>query len=443
MKKILSKVMVLTLVLSMFFTVNVQAAVDEKTMVDSTVNYLVNTYSNPGYGNEWNIIAMARSYSKVDENYYEKYYTNIVEKMKKEAAKKVPFSEDYDNDDEGMSSTDVERVTIALSSIGKDPTNVSGLNLIDSIWHWKDLGENTGINELTYALIALDTKDYKEPKDAVNTRDSIIKKMLEERTKDGGFSYITAGDTADVDSTAMAVQALYKYKDRDDVKEVINTCLKIMRDKQSENGDYVSVWMGTAYESPCTAAEVVVALDNLGIDPTDPSSGFVKNNRSLIDVIKDYYVDGGGFKNAMAETSTNEISTYELTYAMDSYLRLKNNDKTLYNMVGESANPSDEKPQEKPQDKPQQEESQKTEPKVEDKKKPEVKTDDKLQDNNQATTATATNVQDLANQLTSEDKSFEKGAKTGDMDNWMAIAIIMFFSSVGSLSFYNSRRKIN
>ena len=358
--------------------------------------------------------------------------------MKKEAAKKVPFSEDYDNDDEGMSSTDVERVTIALSSIGKDPTNVSGLNLIDSIWHWKDLGENTGINELTYALIALDTKDYKEPKDAVNTRDSIIKKMLEERTKDGGFSYITAGDTADVDSTAMAVQALYKYKDRADVKEVINTCLKIMRDRQSENGDYVSVWMGTAYESPCTAAEVVVALDSLGINPTDPSSGFVKNNRSLIDVMKDYYVDGGGFKNAMAETTPNEISTYELTYAMDSYLRLKNNDKTLYNMGGKSVKPSDEKPQEKPQ----KEEPQK-EPKKEDNKQTEDKVDDKLKDNSSATTATVTNAQDLANQLTSEEKSIEKGAKTGDMDNWMIIAIMMFFSSVGSLSFYKSRRKIN
>ena len=71
--------------------------------------------------------------------------------------------------------------------------------------------------------------------------------------------------------TAMALQALAKYQDRDDVAEVIEEALNCLSEIQGPEGGYSS-WGSTNSESVC---QVIVALTELGI-PLDDSRFYQK-----------------------------------------------------------------------------------------------------------------------------------------------------------------------
>ncbi|MBD7909933.1 MULTISPECIES: prenyltransferase/squalene oxidase repeat-containing protein [Clostridium] len=347
MKKIISRFLAIIFILSLVIAIptkeTVQAAVDNNTlenMINTTVDYLVK--KDALYGNEWSVVAIARSKKSIPSSYYDKYYKSVEGKIMEEVKKAVPFTSDVAKSD-WTSITDAEKLVLALNSIGKDPKNVVGLNLVDLIWNREGLGNN-GVSELAYALIALDSKNYEAPANSKNTRSSIITKMLSLRTGDGGFSWDNTAATADIDTTAMVVQALAKYYDRPEVKTAVDTCLNILKNNQTAKGDYVSVYGSQTYESPCTAAQVVVALDNLKKNPTLVQSGFVKT-MDLIDVMTSYYVQGGGFKNSSTDETPDNIASTQLLYALVSYERLLEGKNSLYDLIDVSVQAKQLEPQ--------------------------------------------------------------------------------------------------
>ncbi|MBE6048080.1 MAG: hypothetical protein E7213_06735 [Clostridium sp.] len=333
MKK-LSKITAFLLIFLMMFAVKAGAIVDKNTIniaIKDTVNEIMTRKPEPAFGDEWNIIALARSGENIPQSYYDTYYKSVEQKVLNESKKVVPFTPDFDKED-WTGVNDLERTIITLNAIGKDPQNVNGINLVNMIFNRENLADENGVSGLTYALISIDTKNYPEIPGAINTRDSIIKDMLALRTKDGGFSWDSNAAEADLDTTAMAIQALYKYIDRSEVKEAVDRGLEILKSKQSEEGDYIGHYMNYTYESPCTAAQVVVALDNLKMNPIDASNGFVKK-KDLIDVMMSYYINRGGFKNSSDEISPNPIATQQILYSLDSYKRLLEGKNTLYDMT--------------------------------------------------------------------------------------------------------------
>lgn len=349
MKKRLSRLLAIIFVLSMIIATGKGQAVkadtkDVNIKVNTTIDYLLNSNLNPTYGKEWAIIAMARSKYNVPASYYEEYYANVEAKVKEEMAKDRPYN----------SITDAERIVLAVTAIGKDATNVGGYNLIDFICNREGLGDQ-GVSSYIYALLALDCGNYKEPDGAKNTRDSIIKEMLKLKCLDGGFSWSTTETSADIDFTAMAIQALAKYKNRAEVNDTINTCLNILKSRQKQSGEYLYEGWGMVSESPCSSAQVVVALTTLGISPTDVASGFVKDN-NLIDIISRYYVEGGGFKNNLSDVGVSLFSTDQLLYSLVAYERLQEGKTSLYDMTdvikrpssGGNKNPGEESPNKEP-----------------------------------------------------------------------------------------------
>ena len=70
----------------------------------------------------------------------------------------------------------------------------------------------------------------------------------------GGWSF--AGGDAETDITAMALQALAKYRDRQDVADAVERGLTVLSQQQEENGGFV------AYDSESSEsiAQVIVAL---------------------------------------------------------------------------------------------------------------------------------------------------------------------------------------
>lgn len=333
MKKLMWRMITGVLLLAITIVTPVKAVVsrnDIDSMVDSTVSYLLSAKPEPVYGDEWSIIAMARSNRVVPQDYYQKYYASVERKVKEELKKADPFTPDYANNDY-TSNTDLEKIIIALNAIGKDTTNVAGVNLNELLLNKEDLGNN-GVSELTYALIALDSKNYKDSATSINTRESIINKMLSLRTQDGGFSWDSTAAIADNDTTAMAVQALSKYTDKPEVKAVVDKCVDILKNAQTTKGDYEGSYMGSTYESPCTTAQVIVMLSTLNIDATKSENGFVKQV-DLIDVIKEYYFAGGGFKNSSYDTAPDSYATDQLLYSLVAYLRLIDGKNSLYDMT--------------------------------------------------------------------------------------------------------------
>lgn len=423
MKKI-SRITALLLIFVMTFAVKTGAVVDSNTLdksIKATVNEIMTRKSSPAFNDEWSIIALARSGENIPQSYYDTYYKSVEEKVLAESKKKVPFTSNPDNDD-WTAINDLERVIIALNAIGKNPQDVNGVNLINLIFNRENLKDENGVSGLTYALIAIDTKDYVEIPGAKNTRDSIIKDMLSLRTKDGGFSWDNEADTADLDTTAMAIQALYKYKDRSDVKEVIDTGIEILKKNQSETGDYVGSYMGWTYESPCTAAQVVVALDNLGMNPTDAKNGFVKT-KDLIDVMMSYYIEGGGFKNASDEDEVNSMTTDQILYAFDSYKRLLEGDNTLYDMT-EKKLPANTDTDEKKPAVPAEGE------KVQEPEKTPAANDDKKADIKEPVIDNDKDEEKLSEEQNKDSNSEENIAKTGDSSAFTIILITILSGSI-------------
>ena len=102
-----------------------------------------------------------------------------------------------------LSSTDLERVVLALGALGKDASNIEGLNIPEKIYNDSRIGKSTS-NASIFALLALDSRNYKIPQEARWTRKALIEEILKYQKPDGGFSLSTSSANGGIDITAMA-----------------------------------------------------------------------------------------------------------------------------------------------------------------------------------------------------------------------------------------------
>lgn len=284
----------------------------------TTGNYMVTKAPNPTFGNEWFIIALARGEYKVPKDYYDKYYANVVKHV--QSVKGELHSRKY---------TEYSRLIIALTAIGKDPTNVGGYNLVEKLSDF-DKVVWQGPNGAFFALIALDTWDFELPKTATTTRDKLIQHILAKQLPDGGWDL--SGTKADPDMTAMALQALSTYKDRPDVKTSIDKALNTLQKLQQANGSYQS-WGVTNIES---AAQVITALSSLNIDVNKDQ----RFNSTFNSFFSFYNAKDGGFKHALTETAANGMATEQAAYTLAAYNRLVAGKTKLYDMSDTKKQPS-------------------------------------------------------------------------------------------------------
>lgn len=292
---------------------------DINAAINDTANYIQKTIKSPqvgSIGGEWAVIGLARSGYVVNESYYQAYYSNLEEYVK--ACDGVLSTRKY---------TDYSRVILALTAIGKDPTNVAGYNLLTPLGDY-DKTIWQGINGPIYALIALDSGNYMIP---VNTsaktqatRDMYVNKILSCQLTDGGFAQ--SGTSADPDITAMALQALSQYQDKADVRKAIDRALTCLSNLQNSAGDFSSD--GSSYLE--SLSQIIVALGELGISIDD--SRFIKNGNSLVDNLLKYYVKGSGFKHTLDSSVSDQMSTEQALYALVSVQRNINGENSLYDM---------------------------------------------------------------------------------------------------------------
>lgn len=270
-------------------------------------------------GGEWVALGLARSGS-ISDTLAEQYAQAAYQYVKKKGSSTMSDSK----------STENSRMILALTSIGKDPTDVAGYDLLEPLADL-DYVKSQGINGPIFALIALDSHNYDIPKAATGktqtTREALIDAILAAQLSDGGWN--VNGNGADADMTAMAIQALASYYSSNaKVKSAIDDALNRLSQMQEANGGYTS-W-GTANAE--SVAQVIVALTSLGIDPASDGR-FIKNGYSTLDALATFYNDKGGFKHSQSDTtSSNGLATEQAYYALASWYRLKAGKTSLYDM---------------------------------------------------------------------------------------------------------------
>ena len=261
-------------------------------------------------GGEWMVIGLARSGRPVPAGYYD----NVVEYVKAKA--------DANERLHRAKVTDNARVILALTSIGKDVTNVGGHNLLKGLDNMAYV-QTQGINGPIFTLIALDSHNYPTMGDV--TREKLIQVILDAQLPDGGWDL--SAENADTDMTAMAIQALAPYyKTNETVKAAVDKALEALSALQRNDGGFGS-W-GTINSESC--AQVIVALTALGLDPTCDSR-FVKNGKTPLDALAGFYVTGGGFRHT-ANGDLDGMATEQGYYALAAYYRFANTQTRLYDM---------------------------------------------------------------------------------------------------------------
>lgn len=310
------------------FTVTVKALPESIKTADEifedTTSYIKGILA-PDY-DDWMLIGLSRS-GNLSEQERTEYYKRVNE---------------YINNDKRdvLYPTDYARTILAMTSAGLDVTDIEGQNLLEPLSDF-DFAVKTGINAAAYTLMAYDSHDYEIPKAAKGkeqtTREKLIEYILDREKDDGGWNWNEMAKEADVDMTAMALQALAPYCDSNEqVKEACDKAIKKLSKMQQDNGTYVS-W---DVESASSSAEVIVALTAMGIDPAK-SPDFTKNGKSVIDGLNSLAAENGGYIYG-EDKSPNLYSTKQGYYGMAAYYRFISGQTSLYDMsdVNITANPN-------------------------------------------------------------------------------------------------------
>jgi len=148
-----------------------------------------------------------------------------------------------------------------------------------------------------------------------HTTESVVEKLLTLECEGGGWSL--NGKSADVDVTAMTVQALAPYYGENaEVKRAVDDALGVLSELQLDSGGFIAY----GKENSESAAQVIIALSSLGIDCIEDER-FIKNGRNLFDVIAAYRLDDGSFGHD-DNSASNETATVQVMCAMTAYLRM-------------------------------------------------------------------------------------------------------------------------
>ena len=310
----MKKTQCLLLVLVLLFLLC--ACTAQKSPMEQTADYLLHTVTEPvcgSVGGEWTVLGLARSGLPVDQSYYDGYYTRLCAQLRECGG----ILDERRN-------TEYSRVILALTAIGRDPSAAAGYDLLLPLADFDKTTEQ-GLNGAIWALIALDAGDYTLPQTVSGmqaTRERYLAYLLDAQSSSGAWS-LTAGG-ADVDMTAMALQALAKYTADDTVQAAVTRGLDWLSGQQRPNGD----------ENSESAAQVLVALCELGIAPDD--ARFTKNGHTLQEVLLRFACDDGSFRHVLSDRNGDLMATEQCMYALAAVSRIERGESSLYRMQTET-----------------------------------------------------------------------------------------------------------
>lgn len=261
------------------------------------------------YGYEWIIFTMLRAGEEVSQVQMNVYCNSVFQEVKTWKGTEKP--------------TEIARVALTLSVMGKEITDIDGVNLAALLCNSSRLGE--GSNELAYALLALDAKQTKIPAGAKWTREDMLETLLSFQNEDGGFALIKSGNSG-IDTTAMALQAMAGYEAKNDkVRQAIAKALSYLQNEQDKECGF-----GTAEAT----AQVLIALCSLKRNALDSQEGFGDTTCNLITNLNQYYMENpSGFLHEQGKTKPDSMATIQVLQAYTAYERYLEGKNTYWDMT--------------------------------------------------------------------------------------------------------------
>jgi hypothetical protein len=274
---------------------------------DKVLAYIKANVANPttaSVGGEWAVLAEARGAAlTVEDEWAQTYLSNLDNRLAGGGT---------------LAVTEYERFTLAVTALGLDASDYKGSDLTEAFATYKD---DMMINQMTFALIALDANIY------AGDRQEYVDALVDQALSTGGWALL--GDSADVDVTAMAIQALAPYYSQNQVKVVVDKGLTVLQELQDEETGGFTGYSSTV--STCSIAQVLTALSSLGIDPT-ATDWTTESGLNVVSALFTYYDEENGY---FGETSTNlnNMATEQAAYALVAYNRYIDGENTLYDMT--------------------------------------------------------------------------------------------------------------
>ena len=268
-----------------------------ETLAEETAGFLLKT--DFAAGSDWSAFALARWDADAARDWLDGYYATVEARVA--ACGGVLHERKY---------TEYSRLVLALTALGKDPANVAGYNLLLPLADF-DQVVFQGVNGAITALLALDSGSYEIPENpeaaTQATRELYLEYILSAQLPGGGWAL--SGEEAEIDLTAMALQALASYRDREDVSQAIDKALTILSQRQNSRGGY------TAYnaDSSESVSQTIIALAALDIPLEDPR--FVKDGNTLLDALLAFRQADGGFAH-LPDGKTDRLATEQALLAL-------------------------------------------------------------------------------------------------------------------------------
>ncbi|WP_246362192.1 S-layer homology domain-containing protein [Paenibacillus alba] len=315
------------------FTITLKVSTENNTkeQLNKNLAYILKTVDKPKFGTgggEWSVLSLARAKYSVPDGYYQFYYDNVVNTVKE---KMIANAGVLDK----TKGTEHSRVILGLTSIGKDPKDVGGYDLLQALSDY-DYVLKQGMNGPIFALLAFDSKNYIIPTAAEGkvqtTRDKLIEYLINGESNKGkddqGGWGLSPGGKPDVDLTGMTMQALAPYaQSKENVKAAIDRAVSWLSKSQNSEGSYTS-FGSTSSES---LSQVVTALSAVGLD-SRTDTRFIKNGQSALDALMSFTVADGGFKHVKTG-KVDGMATDQGTYALVAYDRFLSSSNRLYDMT--------------------------------------------------------------------------------------------------------------
>ena len=265
--------------------------VDATALAEQTAGLLLERNPEPvpgSLGGEWLVLGMCRLGYDLPEGWLEGYRQKL---------------EAYVTECGGIlherKYTEYSRVILTITAMGGDARNVAGYDLTAPLEDYEQTIFQ-GVNGAVYALLALDSGNYGS--EAI--RERYIAHILEKELPGGGWCMM--GDVPEADVTAMALQALAKYRDRENVKLAVERGLKALEAAEYTTSEAVS--------------QTIVAYGELGMAADKE-----------IELLLTFQTEDGLFRH-ISDGEADLLATEQAFYALVC-AALQTEGKSLYSMA--------------------------------------------------------------------------------------------------------------
>lgn len=275
---------------------------------DQTAQYLHSQAKTPVAGNtygDWAVFALARSGVLVPEGYFSAWLT-MAERALDENGGKLSGP-----------VTGNLRLALALLALDQDLSNVGGHDLL-ALARDTDYVCRTTVMGAVFGILILENCGGDDTAEAV-----YLQHLLDKQLEDGGWAL--SGTVADPDATAMTLQALSCFRDKDEVQAAIDRGLARLSSLQLENGGFTA-WGVSSSES---ISQTIIALNMLGIDLDD--ARFIKNGNGLLQALLAFRLEDGSFCHVM-NMGYDVMATQQAMLALDSMRRVQDGLPGIYDL---------------------------------------------------------------------------------------------------------------